>query len=694
MSQPVLQVEELRTQFPTERGPLTAVDGISFAVAAGEVLGLVGESGCGKSVTARSILRLVPPPGLIVSGQIFLQGRNVLELSEAEMRGIRGADISLIFQNPMTSLNPALTIGWQLQEALLVHQRLPRAHARRRAVEALQAMGIPDAARRIDDYPHRFSGGMRQRVLIAMGLLNEPGLLIADEPTTALDVTIQAQILELLRVASRERRMAVLLITHDLGVVASLCRRVAVMYAGQIVEEATVDELFATPFHPYTQGLLRSLPRGHEDRDHLTTMPGLPPDMTDFPSGCRFRQRCAFAEAVCEKPPELLEVTPRHRARCWISQRDRRLAQPREVLPAVRVARTPESVPRAPLVELRDVTKRFSLSGSLPRRGAVVHSLNGVSLDVMAGETLGVVGESGCGKSTLGRITLGLYRPTTGTVRVDGRDPGDRTTALRHQLQMIFQDPWSSLDPRMRVAAVVTEPLRARGALQGRDARDRVRELLALVGLSEVMADRYPHELSGGEQQRVGIARALAGDPRLIVADEPVSSLDVSQQAQVLNLLKDLQARLGLTYLFISHDLSIVRFMSTRIAVMYLGKIVELGPARAVLAEPLHPYSIALRSAVPIPDPRRESGRARVILRGDVPSPLELPSGCLFRTRCPLAQEICARVVPPLTEHEPSRWAACHFVGSFDEMLRPTPPAGRAAGRPDPVARPHQPETP
>ena len=671
MPQPVLQVEDLRTRFPTERGTLTAVDGISFAIAAGEVLGLVGESGCGKSLTARSILRLVPPPGRIVSGRIFLHGRNILELSEAEMRGIRGADIALVFQNPMTSLNPALTIGWQLREALLAHQRLPRAQARRKAVGALQAMGIPDAERRIDDYPHRFSGGMRQRVLIAMALLNEPGLLIADEPTTALDVTIQAQILELLRGASAERRMAVLLITHDLGVVASLCRRVAVMYAGHIVEEGAVDTLFATPLHPYTQGLLRSLPRGHEDRTRLTAMPGMPPDMIDLPTGCRFRQRCAFAEAVCEQPPELVEVSPGRSVRCWISQRDGRLAPPGEERRAVAVATTPKSALRVPLVQLREVTKRFSLSGALLGRGALVHSLNGVSLDVMTGETLGVVGESGCGKSTLGRIALGLYRPTTGTVRVDGRDPGDRI-ALRHQLQMIFQDPSSSLDPRMRVAAAVAEPLRARGALRGRDVRDRVRELMMMVGLSEPMADRFPHELSGGQQQRVGIARALAGDPRLIVADEPVSSLDVSQQAQVLNLLKDLQARLGLTYLFISHDLSIVRFMSARIAVMYLGKIVELGPARAVLTRPLHPYSIALRSAVPIPDPRLELSRARIILRGDVPSPLALPSGCLFRTRCPVAQEICAHVEPPLIEHDPGRWAACHFVGSFDEALQPT----------------------
>jgi len=332
----------------------------------------------------------------------------------------------------------------------------------------------------------------------------------------------------------------------------------------------------------------------------------------------------------------------------------------------------PNSARHAPLLQFSAVTKRFVLSGGLLRRGAVVHALNGVSLDVMPGETLGVVGESGCGKSTLGRLAVGLHPPTTGTVRVGGRDPAGRDRALRHRLQMIFQDPASSLDPRMRVDGIVAEPIRARGALQKRDVRERVSELLRLVGLSPVMADRFPHELSGGQQQRVGIARALAGDPLLIVADEPVSSLDVSQQAQVLNLLKDLQERLGLTYLFISHDLSVVRFMSTRIAVMYLGRIVELGPARAINERPRHPYSIALRSAVPIPDPRREAARARIILRGDVPSPLALPSGCLFRTRCPLAQEVCAHVEPPLVEYEPGHWAACHFVGSFDGMLQPT----------------------
>lgn len=341
-----------------------------------------------------------------------------------------------------------------------------------------------------------------------------------------------------------------------------------------------------------------------------------------------------------------------------------------------------------PLLQFSAVTKRFSLSGGLLRRGAVVHALNGVSLDVLPGETLGVVGESGCGKSTLGRIAVGLYPPTTGTVRVEGRDPAGRDQALRYRLQMIFQDPTSSLDPRMRVEGIVAEPIRARGAIQKPDARARVMELLGLVGLNPVMADRFPHELSGGQQQRVGIARALAGDPRLIVADEPVSSLDVSQQAQVLNLLKDLQERLGLTYLFISHDLSVVRFMSTRIAVMYLGRIVELGPARALHEQPRHPYSLALRSAVPIPDPRQEAARARIILGGEVPSPLALPSGCLFRTRCPLAQEVCARVEPPLVEYEPGHWAACHFVGSFDGMLQPMPAGGQM---PKPPGRDAQP---
>ncbi len=327
MSDVVLRVDDLRTQFPTAYGTVRAVDGVSFTIAAGEILGLVGESGCGKSVTARSILRLVPPPGRIVSGGIFLQGRNILELTEAEMRGVRGADISMVFQNPMTSLNPALTVGWQLQEALLAHQRLSGSVARTRTVDALRRVGLPDPARRVDDYPHRFSGGMRQRALISMGLLNEPSLLIADEPTTALDVTIQAQILELLRVACRERHMAVLLITHDLGVVASLCHRVAVMYAGHIVEEATVEDLFANPLHPYTRGLLRSLPSADERSARLTTMPGLPPDMIDLPAGCRFRQRCAYAEAVCEEPPELHEITPRHYGRCWIAQRQGRLGE-------------------------------------------------------------------------------------------------------------------------------------------------------------------------------------------------------------------------------------------------------------------------------------------------------------------------------------------------------------------------------
>jgi oligopeptide transport system ATP-binding protein len=328
---------------------------------------------------------------------------------------------------------------------------------------------------------------------------------------------------------------------------------------------------------------------------------------------------------------------------------------------------------RPAFVEFCAVTKRFTLTGALLRRSAVLHALNGVTLNVVSGETLGIVGESGCGKSTLGRIAVGLYRPSTGTVRVDGRDPAGRDKTLRHQLQMVFQDPASSLNPRMRVGSSIAEPLRAR-AIPTREARDRVRDLLTLVGLGPTMIERYPHELSGGQQQRVGIARALAGEPRLIVADEPVSSLDVSQQAQVLNLLKDIQDRLGLTYLFISHDLSVIRFMSSRIAVMYLGKIVEVGPAKEFYARPLHPYSFALRSSVPLPDPRGEKARLRIILAGDVPSPRNLPSACLFRTRCPLAQDICARVEPPLAEYAPGRWVACHFTGTFDETLRPRNP--------------------
>lgn len=331
---------------------------------------------------------------------------------------------------------------------------------------------------------------------------------------------------------------------------------------------------------------------------------------------------------------------------------------------------SPSTGRRPAFVEFRDVTKRFTLPGGFLGRSAVLHALNGVTLDVVSGETLGIVGESGCGKSTLGRIAVGLYRPSTGTVRVDGRDPAGRDKTLRHQLQMVFQDPAGSLNPRMRAGVSIAEPLRAR-AVPPREARDRVMDLLTLVGLGPTMIDRYPHELSGGQQQRVGIARALAGEPRLIVADEPVSSLDVSQQAQVLNLLKDIQDRLGLTYLFISHDLSVVRFMSARIAVMYLGKIVEVGPAKEFYARPLHPYSFALRSSVPLPDPHREKARLRIILAGDVPSPTSLPSACLFRTRCPLAQDICARVEPPLSEYAPGRWVACHFAGAFDETLRP-----------------------
>ncbi|MFI6515773.1 dipeptide ABC transporter ATP-binding protein [Spirillospora sp. NPDC050679] len=583
----MLEVKDLVTRFPG----LTAVDGVSFGVEAGETVALVGESGSGKSVTAMSVLNMVRSPGRVEGGQVLFQGRDLLALPEPELRRVRGRRIGMIFQDPMSSLNPVMKVRDQIVECL---PDLSKARARDRAVEVMAEVGIPDPEARLADYPHAFSGGMRQRVMIAMALANRPDLIIADEPTTALDVTVQAQILDLLAGLNRDHGTAVLLITHNLGVVARLCRRAAVMYRGKIVEQGPVDRLFAEPEHDYTRGLLAAVPRLTGPRD-------LPPP----------------GEGV--------------------------------------------------LLETRDVRKHFTSRRAFSRKGATVRSLDGVSLTVAPGETLGLVGESGCGKSTLGKVVLGIHEPTGGTVVADGVELTPRTRReVRRDVQMVFQDPYSSLNPRMTIGALLREPLEVNG--HDGDPGERVAELLELVGLDPEMAARYPHEFSGGQRQRIAIARALAVEPRLVVCDEAISALDVSLQAQIVALLGDLQRRLGLAYLFIAHDLAAVRQISHRIAVMYLGQIVELGPAEEVTGDPLHPYTAALLSAVPEPDPGVERTRERVTLTGDVPSPLDPPPGCRFHGRCPIGpavrpdRTVCATDAPPLREIAPGRHVACHFA--------------------------------
>ncbi|WP_439577131.1 dipeptide ABC transporter ATP-binding protein [Elioraea sp.] len=671
---PVLEVRDLVTVFHTDAGPVRAVDGVSLSVAPGETLGIVGESGSGKSVTALSVMRLLDEPARIEGGSVRLQGRDVLAMTAEELRRVRGDRMAMVFQDPMTSLNPVLRIARQLTEAMTTHGRIDHRAAEERAVGLLGRMGITAPRRAIAAFPHQFSGGMRQRVMLAMGFANEPALLIADEPTTALDVTIQAQILDLLHELNRDTGAAVVLISHDLGVIASLCRRIIVLYAGQVVEEGPAEALLSEPRHPYTWALLNAVPRidralGTSRR--LVSIEGAPPDPLALPAGCRFAPRCPFREARCDDPPGLLPVGEGRAARCWVTQSGRRLERPAQATVAPEADRA-RRASGATVLSVRGLVKHFPLPRETllaPQR--VVHAVNGVDLDVRQGETVGLVGESGCGKSTLARLVTRIHAPTAGSIRLFGAEiatAAARTIRpLRRRIQMVFQDPYASLNPRMTVAETLAEPLRAHGlAATAEAARARVAELLSTVGLNPGWASRYPHEFSGGQRQRISIARALAVEPEFIVADEPISALDVNIQAQVLNLMLDLQERFGLTYLFIAHDLAVVRHICDRVIVLYLGRVMEVAPAAALFAAPLHPYTVALISAAPVPDVAAARARRRVALGGEPPSTVSLPSGCVFRTRCPIARPVCAETVPPLAEVTPGHLVACHFPGAFD----------------------------
>jgi peptide/nickel transport system ATP-binding protein len=656
----LLEIDDLRVHFVTSRGVVKAVDGVSYTVRPGEIVAVVGESGCGKSVTALAVMRLLAKPaGRIVSGRVMFQGRDLLTLSDEQMREIRGRDIAMIFQEPMTSLNPVLTIGLQIMEPLTIHMGMTDAQARARAIELLGLVGITDGARRLDQYPHQFSGGMRQRVMIAIGLACNPKLLIADEPTTALDVTIQAQILELMRDLAQRLGIAMIFITHNLGVVARYADKINVMYAARIVEQGTAAEVFAQPHHPYTVGLLRSVPRLDRARDaRLATIEGLPPNLLEPPTGCRFAARCAAKLPICDSDPALVAISGAHRSAC---HRAAELAQGQAT--ALGLGTPPGAVlahakPQAakPLLEVIHLKKFFEVGGKGPNREPIiVRAVNDVSFAVYPGETVGLVGESGCGKTTIGRTILKLDDPTAGEIRFDGHDLAKASKremhAVRRRIQVIFQDPYSSLNPRMTVGQIIAEPLNVYKLEPTRKAaRERVADLLGQVGLYGYMAERYPHELSGGQRQRVGIARALAMKPDFIVCDEPVSALDVSIQGQIINLLEDLQARYGLTYLFIAHDLAVVRHISDRVVVMYLGRIMEIASRDEIYAQPTHPYTKALLDAAPIPDPEVEQHRVTRVLGGELPSPLNPPSGCVFNTRCPLASAECRETVPALRQ--------------------------------------------
>jgi len=668
---PVLQIHDLSTHIQLTKSVVQAVGNVDLTIEPGEALGLVGESGCGKSMTGLSIMGLLPPGGAIVGGSIKLDGRELVGLGDAELRAIRGNDIAMIFQDPLTSLDPTKTIGYQVAEPVRLHKGASKAAARERATEVLGLVGLPRPAERLADYPHQLSGGLRQRVMIAMALSCEPKLLIADEPTTALDVTIQAQILALLHDLKDRLGMAMLLITHDMGVIAGHADRVQVMYAGRMVETAETGDLFRHMHHPYTRALLASIPRlTSSRRQRLLSIPGLPPDLAPPPPGCRFAPRCGQATEKCrsEEPP-LAGETPEHLFSCW---------HPVDGPAGAATARAADAAagpdadgaepPDTPLLEVRDLVKEFPVTAGaiLQRRVASVHAVSNVSFAVPAGETFGLVGESGCGKTTIGRVVVALERPDSGAVLLDGRDvsalSGSDLRRQRRDLQLMFQDPYSSLDPRMRVGSIIREPLSIQRVGTRREQDQRVFELLDEVGLPRNAVERYPHEFSGGQRQRIGLARALTLSPKVIVADEPVSALDVSIRAQVLNLMKRLQADHGLTYIVISHDLAVVKYMAERIGVMYLGKMVEMGPADAIYQRAAHPYTAGLIATIPEPDPQvakaAENGAG---IKGELPSPIHPPSGCRFRTRCPYVQDVCAEEEPPLRSFGPGHIAACHF---------------------------------
>ncbi|RKE71048.1 ABC transporter ATP-binding protein [Pseudorhodoplanes sinuspersici] len=661
---PLLEVEDLHVQFLTSRGIVRAVEGLSFHVDPGEIVAIVGESGSGKSVSALSIMRLLPRhTGRIPKGRVTFNGRDLLKLSDEQMREIRGRDISMIFQEPMTSLNPILTIGMQLTEPLLIHMGMTTEQARARAIELLGLVGIPDPARRLEQYPHQFSGGMRQRVMIAIGLACNPKLIIADEPTTALDVTIQAQILELMKNLSRKLNIALIVITHNLGVVARYADRVIVMYSSQLVEENDADDVFHRPRHPYSMGLLRSVPRLDRPRGaKLETIEGLPPNAAAPPPGCRFAPRCPYKIAICETEPRLLRTDTGGLSRC---HRHEEIAEGKIVWTAADQAlQTSITKTGTPLLSVRHLTKHFEVRGGLRAASGTVRAVQDVSFDILPGETLGLVGESGCGKTTVGRLILRLEDPTEGELRFEGRDLTTASAAdmkaVRRKIQVIFQDPYSSLNPRMTVGQIIGEPLHVYKLVPNRKGEnERVAQLLEQVGLRPEMAARYPHQLSGGQRQRVGIARALAMEPSFIVCDEAVSALDVSIQGQIINLLEDLQRRLGLAYLFIAHDLAVVRHISMRVVVMYFGRVMEVADRDEIYRNPLHPYTKVLLDAAPIPDPTVEKGREPRLIKGELPSHMSPPSGCVFNTRCPIASDECRQVIPPLEEKRPGHFAAC-----------------------------------
>ena len=740
---PLLEIKDLHTDIEIRSGVVRALSGVDLVVNAGETLGVVGESGSGKTMTALSLMGLLPQGGRVSSGSMLLEGEDLTEMPPASVRKLRGTKVGMIFQDPLTSLNPTMKIGLQVCEPLRVHEKMPKKEALARAVEILKRVGMPRPESVISSYPHQLSGGMRQRVMIAMALVCQPRILIADEPTTALDVTTQMQILDLIDELRDEYQMGVILITHDLGVVAGHTDRVSVMYAGRIVETAPTRTLFTEPRHRYTSSLMAALPeRALAERTRLFSIPGAPPSLTDLPVGCRFAARCLWATDQCRAAYPGLGGEGAHTYACFhpVLEGDESPAALQARLDAERAvdeagaggadgtgpeatgadsadqagvggaqgagsgsadragaggaqgasagnaspvgavgAQGPAAPPTGPaprrtLLDVKEASREYESAGSgfFKRDKGVVSAVDRVSITVRKGETYGLVGESGCGKSTVGRLIAGLEPPSGGAIELDGRDlatlKGRDAVRIHRDVQMMFQDSYAAMDPRMRIDQILAEPMSIQRTGDARQIAERIMEILEQVGLTEEILDRYPHEFSGGQLQRIGFARSLTLAPDLIVADEPVSALDVSVQAQVLNLMKDLQEELGLSYLFISHDLAVVQYMADRIGVMYLGRIVEEGPAEEVVANPKHPYTKALIDSIPVPDPAFEHADDAIKLTGEPPSAINPPEGCRFRPRCPFATDECL-AQPPLSGgghrvacHHPLAWAAAGAV--------------------------------
>ncbi|MDP5220390.1 dipeptide ABC transporter ATP-binding protein [Ruegeria sp. 2205SS24-7] len=662
---PLLEVKDLSVTLKLAEGDLTAVSGISLSVAKGETLGIVGESGSGKSISSLAVMDLLPKGTIRKATTMRFGETDLLSATPSQMASLRGNKIAMIFQEPMTSLNPVYTIGRQMTELMTLHKGVSKKVATDRAVELLEKVGITAARSRLSQYPHQLSGGLRQRVMIAMMLMCEPELIIADEPTTALDVTIQAQILNLLRELQQEMNMAMIIITHDLGVVARVSDKVSVMYAGQIVETGSVEEVFRHPVHPYTQGLLESIPVSGEINpgEELGSIPGLVPSLKTNFKGCRFANRCSKVIEICHNTlVDLNEISSGRLTRCLLSEAEARAKlkeEPKVLSDHVYGSRV--DMTSAPVMSADNAQCVFQIKPNMFAPKKPLRAVDNISIDLRKGEVVAVVGESGCGKSTLARMLLGLQSPTSGTISLDGEDVSEMSNVEKSKrVQSIFQDPYSSLNPRRTIGEIIRRPLQLHGSGTTEEQKEQVEAIMERVGIPRRLYHNYPNQLSGGQRQRVAIARALVLKPEIVICDEPTSALDVSVQAQILNLLLELRSELRLTYLLITHDMAVVEHIATRVVVMYLGRVVEIADARDIFQNPQHPYTKALLSSVLTPEPDADVPDTQ--LGTSYPNPIDPPSGCTFHPRCPLATQVCKERAPVLSKFNPTTEVACHLV--------------------------------